>query len=432
MPRRGRVTTKGRSKRSYNRQSRTKRRTGRKLKAPGQSSRAVLNPDERNYARGPASRRRRFDNPLDDGMEVDAAAGFFNQNNRNAGMAGDVTFQSVKLGQKMESNGENAMKLSLAGMDAKILRFQACSDYSAPLGFHTLNRQVLGPPLPPQQNAQENMPLIAFNLTAIVNNSTDGNPAVCKRLTKFFREADAPPEWIWTNLDGNLPNGTGGALTYNNDTTAATGAACTTRFDILEWLDIRMDCVGAQALPTQWEVKIVQFGLESLTPDYQPKIAPVQADEQNVEHVRKSYWDGEIQPYITHPILPMTNVNSGKEHVKILWKTNFTTQPKDSTDRYQSGNEKIIKIFQYLNRTSDYGWATDARPPAPGALGQERMGYPQSVNQLRNDVEPEKRLYLIIKCQNHYFNVGQEEPAVYGATGSSFDIVIRKKHLCQI
>lgn len=344
--------------------------------------------------------------------------------------AGKITFLTVNLGRKMIHTPENAIKVAAAQMDHIVYRFQGVEDVGAPTGlsYYPLDRNFNGS-IPPDGRAVENMPCYCFNLSQICDNGnlTNGVTAAYRLLKRWN-----PEIYAWEPLNNQSPDGTAysGDNTYIRENRNKLQTSSRPR-DLLQWINIGMMCVGAKALNTNWEVKIVQFLKLNLGPDREVNLPPYNDDDKNVIDMRNEYWNGEVRPFISHPLLVSTVNNKGADYVRTLYKTTFMTKAGQSTDLDTSGKEHMLNIALRPNIIQDYAWASSARPPIPEYPGIENIGYPQSVEYIQSDVEPTKRLYLIVKAQNAYAGVDPEDEN-YPNVGCSFDIVIRKKHLCQI
>ena len=141
---------------------------------------------------------------------------------------------------------------------------------------------------------------------------------------------------------------------------------------------------------------------------------------------RVDFYDRELMPYITHPMNPRsyTSTNFVKQAMRVHWSTEFITASKDQNDLNAIGQERQVKIFKRMNRLQKYDWGDNTHLP-PVAAGVDPVGWvPRTTGgRLNNDVEPEKRLYLMVKAQNMITT------AAGVTTCPSFDIAIRAKHI---
>lgn len=339
--------------------------------------------------------------------------------------SGDVVYINRTLGRKPKRNITNLYKKIQSACDPCYYRWQGVLPYDAGQGFLFLNRIVAG--VPPADSSSETMPVHIFNLSCIQGNNNNTAAVVNNawRLKKEWKTAlAASPQYIFEAINGQTNTGATTAICYAQES-SNTGLKAISR-DVLDYVDIRLDLVGPTNIPTKWSVEIVQYLDPTLEPEYTVLGAAATGDQLQRERQRIQYYDNVVQPWITHPILLTNPKTSGtmKSTVKTLHKMSFMTQPKLGDNNNDNGQERIIKIFKWLNKVQNYDWSETGKVPAVGALAAETMGF--SVNttgtNLLNDVAPGKRIYLIIKSQNQF--VGSNGPTQC----PTYDLVIRKKH----
>lgn len=349
--------------------------------------------------------------------------------NRGAptGTSGDVQYMTRKLGRRpMKSLTDVYRKINVA-VEPCYYRWQNLTDYSDDQGAFLMRRVISGGTIP-AAGALESMPLFLFNVSCIANNrsgagGTDVN--VAYQLHKSWVTGAVNPQYKFVVQSGNSAAGGGGANKYTVEN--ANQAFKNLRCDCWDWLDVRMDCIGPTSIPTEWLVQLVQFKDSVFEPEY-VVIGGTIPDQDTLsrEQERVQLWDSIIQPAIKHPILlsnPKTKSTVGKR-MKVLYSMKFVTQPKESIDLYASGQEKMVKIFKWMNRLQSYDWREQGRAPQPATSGIESVGYPTNTGDANfyNDVAPEKRVYLLVRAQNQYVGIDTKDKV------ASFDIIIRKKH----
>lgn len=349
--------------------------------------------------------------------------------NAGAGTSGDVQYFSKKMGRKPKNSLSNLAKRVNASIEPCYYRWNYVLGYENPSGALSMQRDIIG--TIPTSGASENMPFYIFNLTAIAGNTGGAAIAanVAYRLQKQWVTGPMSPIYNFISQQGLDSNATLGSTTYQVES----GNSATRRLqdDILDWVDIRLDCVGPTAIPTKWWLQLVQFKDPVYTPEYlEPVQSGLSSEAQQREMERLQLYDTWVQPLITHPILLQNPKIPAvvRKQVKILHQVSFITQPKESIDKFQGGQEKIIKMFKWLNKSQRYDWSEQGRPPATNANGTEKMGYAANTASFYwNDVEPTKRVYLVVKCQNHTPGAPTTNPTPAEVVGT-FDIVIRTKH----
>lgn len=340
--------------------------------------------------------------------------------------SGDIQYMSRKVGKKPKKSMTDLYRRVNAAIEPCYYRWQGVKNYDEAQGFFLLNRLTSG--TVPNAGSTEFLPLYMFNLSAIQGNRA-GNAPLVNVGYKLKKQWDpvglSNPFYICNQILGQNFLGVSGQDHYTRE--SASASTVTTKSDVLEWIDIRLDCVGPTAIPTKWVIQLVQFMDAYYTPEYQPNNTSVGgAEHVEKEQARTTLYDSWINPFISHPILLQNPKVSklAKHACKVLWQQDFITQPKESTDLFTSGQEKIIKIFKWMHRTQDYDWSETGRMPAVGVGAVETPGFALNTGgDFVNDVHYSKKLYLVVKAQSHTVNDSTT------AKCPSFDLVIRKKHL---
>lgn len=342
------------------------------------------------------------------------------------GTSGDVQYMTRKLGRKPKHSLADVYRKINCAVEPCYYRFQGVTEYSTDQGYWLMRRIITG--TVPTAGSLESMPLFMFNLSAIVNNrnASGGYAAtVGYQLHKSWGTGSPiiNPQYTFVAQNGQDANAVATQV-YTIENASADKKNILR--DNLDWVDIRMDCIGPTSIPTEWCIQIVQFKDAVFEPEYTLQNPTAVNDVSARETERAQLYDELIQPCIMHPILLTNPKNraSVMSRMKVIYKMKFTTQSKESVDNYQSGQERMIKIFKWMNKPQNYDWREVGRAPQPAVTGQESAGYPQNygLSNFMNDVEPSKRVYLMIKAQNQYVGIDTKDKV------ASFDMVIRKKH----
>lgn len=340
------------------------------------------------------------------------------------GTSGDVVRRSYKYGRKMPNTVSTALKLTRMQMASTYYMFKAISDYKSNYGEIPLGRFVSG--TWGQANSSQSMPAVFFNLTNNVS-TTNAEPS-CSIPLKYYISATDYTYTFGPRDYGYQQNGTA----KTNMWLVEKGSAHQNNAHILDWLNIKLDCVGATTIPTRWSVMIVQFKDRALVPE----ILPDGSDQQALNH-RNMFYENFFRSDLTHPMNMGVPEIDWQNKMRVLYKKNFMIQPKQSVDLHTSGDERWIKIFKRLNRTLRYDWADEDPMIATGTgIGNEIPSAwisnteASTFKEIQKDVDYTKRIYLIVKCNNAYPSAttgrgdGQHGDV---KTVGSFDICMRRK-----
>jgi len=338
------------------------------------------------------------------------------------GFAGDLMTQRVTVGRRM-SRARLAAKMSAVASQSLVLRYQNMTAYSALQGGIIMGRTLTL--VPPATGSSETYPFFIFNLS---NNGGWNNASTpitgYQMIRQWTTGAAITPEYNFTGVNGLDYTGTASNSSFQTEQTYLSVTSACNR-SLLEWLDIRLDCIGPTSDYCKWVVQLVSFKEAYYCPEW---VGQNNVDQLSLDAInsRVDFYDREIMPYITHPLNPRSYgvTNFVKQAMTVHWATEFVTASKDQNDLNTIGQERQIKLFKRMNRIQNYDWG-DSRPLPPVAAGVDPVGWVPhtTTGRLQDDVEPKKRLYLIVKAQNLLTT------AVGATTCPSFDIAIRAKHV---
>lgn len=337
-----------------------------------------------------------------------------------------VTYKTVKRG-RAEKHSVAAAWRHIAALDERVnYRYQGLTDYSAPQGWYIMDRIVAG--TPPLSGATQNLPLYLFDLSCVPQNGSAPNQLqmVGARMLAQSTGSGNNVDYKFTTVLSQAGSGAAisGNLTTNQWLLDNSGAVVNGpgRADILKWLDIRLICIGGALVPTTFEISIISLNNDWLHPAWASQTNSSQGDNYQWGVARNAFWENEVNRFISSPI---TVINPQKSRgCTRHYVTKFTIQPKDTSSSMTEPAHKIFKLFQHLNRVQRYDWAQPSVVASSTANTQFVAGeYPlNSAANNGTDVEPRKRLYLMIKATNQY-------PAGDNSVAPSFDLVMRKCHV---
>lgn len=347
------------------------------------------------------------------------------------GTSGDRTVVSRKYG-KRASVVSRTSKIAAATSTSIIYRLQGVLQYNATQGFYSMQRTPTG--TPGTDNSAELMPLYLVELT---NRAFTGASIPADAVESIFQlrknyltsggnNTDFP---YYDFVPKTTQNGAGASITgsYSVEKAFQDPALNSNRYHFLEWVDIRLDCISPTSIPCKWTVQIVQFKEDFLDPYSPVDTAPVAGTQEYRDITqRNQFWDNQTYKLIAHPFMSDAHGTNQAQLMKVLHSQSWIGQPKQSTDLFTSGDERMLRIFKYMNRLVDYGYTSDVRGPTPGGAGAETMGFAQdATTQLMAIPEAKKRIFLMIKAENFLISGGV-------TVTPTFDLIVRKKHMTDL
>ena len=337
--------------------------------------------------------------------------------------SGDLIEAKFRQGKKI-SKLKLTEKLSMAATQPTYLRFQGLTAQDSATGYFSLGRFNVG--VPPALTTTQTMPCYLFNLTSIGALQTNESVAVavCTQAQRSWTATGAQPDWLFNAVLGNNSAGSSASQQPYAIEAGIYNQTYVIR-DLLEWVEIGIDCIGATNDPMKWTIEIVQFKDDYYCPEYSV-VASAAYDTLMKQNARNQFWDHELIPETSHPFNVQAPIPSVKKAKRVLWAQSFTTQPKSNSDLYTVGEERRVKIFKRLNRIQEYQWSVSGRGP-PVVAGVDQLGWPvnlvsSTAGSAQGDVEPRKRLYLMVKAQCPTVNTA-------ATVCGSMDVMIRKKHM---
>lgn len=189
------------------------------------------------------------------------------------------------------------------------------------------------------------------------------------------------------------------------------------RFINNAWYDIRMNCYGATAQPTEYDISVVSFPEGYLDPLETPSSAQEAAD-------RHATFQSMVQRFMANPILPM---NVPKRKYKVHAKIRFRVQPTLTIENDTTPANRVVRLFVRDGSTYDYCYHGDG---FSGAGADDKLSTVQFVTtgatgsgDYSDFPQARARKWLLIRALNGTRTASGGETR---ANAPSFDIVVRK------
>lgn len=315
-------------------------------------------------------------------------------------------------------------KIVKALSQSNFFRLQGVNPFQSSVGYFALVNYwptIPIPTLPPTTTVAQPLPLHMFNLTS--SSQSWGDASVQEGVYYLTRNHWATGSgystpWNYSFNSLNTQQGSGAQTALGWVPENVNQLTANHRFDVLDYVDIRLDLIGPCNYPCKFTVQIVQFTEDHLCPEWPTLVG----QEVNLAQKRMQFWDNISEPLISHPLnIGNPTVRGG---MRVLHREVFQTDPKPLNDAESSGQERFVVIKKHFNRLMDHAWAQGQYLPNPvTATGVETMGFKATSNNFTDDVDWTKRLWLMVSAWNP---VPSASPPSSNFT-PTYDIILRKR-----
>lgn len=275
--------------------------------------------------------------------------------------------------------------------------------------------------IPPANGSAEQQPLWLFQITGLPANQAVTGPSISHKMKYTWTGAGLEPLVQFDTLDGQNAQGATGTNYWIYENIGVSSSPTPGRADILEYADLRVNCVGANNLPTNWKIDIVSFKFDWLVPEYQ---FVTMTGDNDWSAIRAAVYTQLNRNQVTNPVQIQGKVTPIEKYVKFHHSLSFWQQPSSTDDADVVGPQKIIKLFKWFNLIQNYAWQQSAIPQDLTNLGTNAGGFAvdQGLGNVAAMPAPKDRLYLMVRSTNQIFGV-------YSAnTTPSFDVCMRVCH----
>lgn len=376
-------------------------------------------------------------------------------------------YRQLRRGRKRSGRKLNrrtkVMKASEAQLLTKIDRFQFWSSISAGVGRYFCGSKY------DDTNKVIQLPIYAFDLTALEHNFTTGNTIFgfpFMRLTRNYSTATTfASQYVWAPIYGYKNGDTFDASHGISSTvypenykwqvertpySGLTAADSPYEKAYLDWADIRLQMVGAKSLPSTLEVLLVRFPDSSIVPsgyefegavhrDRWPPPTPTLGgpDNEAVEYTK--FWTAMLDRQIMSDAFVRHQGSDVTGKMQVIQYKKFDFNPMIDTETDKSPHQLVYKHFHRLDGVYDYRMPV-AIAPGDGTTPYYDTTKPEDFKDidvgsnayptmqtssscstfLRN---PESRVFLMIRGQV-FDKTGSTET---NETCPSFDLMVRRK-----
>lgn len=297
----------------------------------------------------------------------------------------------------------NNTKLINSMLQRQTFRFQNVSNYDTNLGAITLRNTR------DTTSGVVGSPVHIYEITLFPNSGVSAAPG----NSYGWGNTTAAAPITRTLLTGQFPNGTTDATGAYNNEEGFRSTAIDLRTAMLNWTQVKLNLYGPRKRTTWFEVMFVQFTNVCANPTYAAFANPeVQSMLQMLE-----------RPCIYSNILTDPQ-NKSRRQIKVLKTFKYYVSSAQSTDVDDSvGKIKEVNIFMRWNKLMQMDSVNKNSVVLPHDDADGADYQIQTVTQ--NDIEPRKRIYMVIRAFAPERAVAAGDPALDANRDPSYDIVLR-------
>lgn len=302
-------------------------------------------------------------------------------------------------------------------VDYRILRWQRVL---------RMNENNLGTGNPPGSLSLPNLvpatgnalaPVWVFDLNHTLNTST-GTAGVGYMLQ--FTQGGLTT-WVSTNSEttaGTLAADPKWQVEYGD----SSNTALNKRYYSPRWYDIRLMCHGAMNQPTLYEILVVRFVKDHLTPATDGFTS---SQPENVAEYH-GFWQGMAKRLTFNPIVPRQGRGIVEKGMRVLKRVSFLLPATQSTDNDKNPACRSVRMFVPDGRLLNYQASTPYYTADNGIFDKSWIATNPTTGE-RQDVpiSERARTFLIVRAMNTTATVDGVNQTVLNTP--SFDIVLRKK-----
>lgn len=185
---------------------------------------------------------------------------------------------------------------------------------------------------------------------------------------------------------------------------------------LLESATVRMNCWGATSKATKYTLSLVRFTDDELVPTHGTYAADLAAANSK----RTDLFQSIIKPLTFNPI--SSTGGAFNRRMKVIKTMSFTVEPNPTTDgdadpqvKVVSWQLKLNKLLNFVEKAENIATIIDTNDQADYA--------PQTGVQIRAQVQPTARLYLMIRASNYGLDATESNVLT-----PSFDLSIKLHH----
>lgn len=256
------------------------------------------------------------------------------------------------------------------------------------------------------------LPGLLMSLTRIPNKIVSAgtvSPATANIMLPFV---DTAGQFVWKNVDTGTTSGVadlqgiGIGGVYSSDlqqikTTTSSVAGADVypgRFAILKNVNLKLELWGQNKRPTKYHIVLCQLD-DDIVPDIPSDTTTVTGRSATFGPVSQGtkFWVNEFKPYAHHPWSATYVPTTGR--MKALWSDTVYIEAKSNEDQDEVPQCRMKNYTFNFNRKCHFDWA--------GYEGHNNTednvndDYTEAFQtNLRCDVDPKARIYLLIKAEN--------------------------------
>lgn len=318
--------------------------------------------------------------------------------------------KSTRIGRKMTAS-KKTMMLTRANLERLVYRWNGVKAFTGN-GYYWMSNKTV-------DATTRALPLYLFDLTA-VNNMSAGTAVLSVPMLQLQQNVGGA--MAFNPIQGLAEDGA--TLTSNlkleQGTTIGTGAGATLpqpySKSVLESASIKLNCWGAVSKATRFQLSIVRFSDKDLVPTHGTYAVDLAAANTK----RTDLFQSLIKSLTFNPI--STTGGAFNKRMKVIKSMNFTIEPQQTTDSDTDPSVKSVSWTLKLNKLLNFIENADVLTSIVDTNDQADY-QPQTGVQIRAQVKPTSRMYLMIRSTNYGLDAIESNVLT-----PSFDLSIKLNH----
>jgi len=263
------------------------------------------------------------------------------------------------------------------------------------------------------------LPLYLFDLTAVNNQS---GSSLLRPSPMLQLRQDPTGAMAFTPIAGLGPDGTSFTefLVAEQSTTIGTGTSAQVPHpytkSVLESASIKMNCWGAKSKATKYTISVVRFTDDDLVPTH----GTYADDLAAATNKRTDYFQSIVKPLTFNPI--SSTGGAFNRRVKVIKTMSFIVEPNSTTDGDTDPQVKVVSWQLKFNKLLDFV-EKSATLTSTINTNDEADYAPQNGQQIKAQVKPTSRMYLMVRASNYVMDVSDSN-----TNTPSFDLDIKLRH----
>lgn len=335
---------------------------------------------------------------------------------------------SKTLGKRPKLSLTRLDKFVKAGTNRNFYRFQGVNAFNSGVAYYAMARTRVN--VVPNAGSSEGQPLYLFQLTGLPSNQGVAGPVVGWKMEYRFNGGFVNYDCDFSPVSGQDAAGVSNAQSgWGYENIGLNSTPTPGRFDLFNYVDIRLNCIGAQALPVHYSIDIVKFKEACLMPEWSSQLDnPADVNLQS-KQIRQNVFENLNRKQVQNPTIITGTQAPVSKYLQVLHHMEFWIQPSTTLDLDSSVPvNKLIHIFKRIDKLQNYAYQQQAQYVPTRNTGNVGTGYAvnagtgATTGSVAATVAPEERIFLMVRATCMTLNSSDVTVV------PSFDLCLRSCH----